>query len=458
MTLREFRPEAPGAVASGDSDFNPTPEGRTPDPASEAFFALHKGLRRQGPGSDATTRHLLGLAGPLPGRPRVLDLGCGPGPAALLLAAEIGAEVTAVDLHRPFLDELAAEAVARGITSIRTVCLSMIDLPFPDRSFDLIWAEGSVYNVGFDRALASWRRLLAPGGVLVVTECEWATETPSDEARSYWDRHYRLRDTESNIASAEALGYTVDDVHPLPDVDWFDDYYTPLAERAAVAAADPAMTAAVEATLEEITLRREHGPEYRYTGYILRPATESLVTEKETRSDMLTTPSWTTRQEAGADDRDAIREINLAAFPTRLEADLVDALRVDPEAWLPALSWISEAADGTVAGFALLTRCHVDGAPALALGPCAVRPEYQRTGAGSAAIRAALDKARETGENLVVVLGHATYYPRFGFTQASEFGIHASFDVPDENMMALALDSAGTVPSGTIRYAAPFGV
>ncbi|MDG4865538.1 transferase, partial [Streptomyces sp. T-3] len=51
----------------------------------EAFFTLHHGLPRQGPGSDATTRHLLSLAGPLPARPRVLDLGCGPGRAALLL-------------------------------------------------------------------------------------------------------------------------------------------------------------------------------------------------------------------------------------------------------------------------------------------------------------------------------------------------------------------------------------
>lgn len=175
---------------------------------------------------------------------------------------------------------------------------------------------------------------------------------------------------------------------------------------------------------------------------------------KEARTDMT---AWTTRLEDGPDDRRAIREINLAAFPTALEADLVDALRADAGAWLPWGSWIAEGAGGPT-GYALLTRCHVDGVPALALGPCAVPPGHQRTGAGSAAIRAALDAARSGGENLVLVLGHAGYYPRFGFTPASGYGIRAPFEVPDENMMALALDPGRPVPAGTIRYAAPFGV
>ncbi|MFG3436605.1 GNAT family N-acetyltransferase [Nonomuraea sp. NPDC047897] len=169
------------------------------------------------------------------------------------------------------------------------------------------------------------------------------------------------------------------------------------------------------------------------------------------------TTAWTTRSETTADLAE-IRTVNLAAFPTALEADLVEALRADPEAWIPGLSWVAEAPDGTIAGYALLTRCHVDGAPALALGPCAVRPEYQRHGAGSAAIRAALDAARALGENLVLVLGHAEYYPRFGFGPASGHAIRPPFDVEDKYMMALALDPARPVPAGTIRYPAAFGV
>ncbi|MFG1946223.1 GNAT family N-acetyltransferase [Nonomuraea sp. NPDC048826] len=166
---------------------------------------------------------------------------------------------------------------------------------------------------------------------------------------------------------------------------------------------------------------------------------------------------WIARPETAADVAE-IREINVAAFPTSEEADLVEALRADPEAWIPGLSWVAEAPGGGLAGFALLTRCHVDDAAALALAPCAVRPEFQRRGAGAAAIRAALDAARQQGENLVLVLGHADYYPRFGFTPAARHGIRPPFEVDDAYMMALALDPSRPVPSGTIRYPAAFGV
>ena len=166
--------------------------------------------------------------------------------------------------------------------------------------------------------------------------------------------------------------------------------------------------------------------------------------------------AWTTRAET-PDDVRAIRAVNLAAFPTSEEADLVDALRAS-DAWIDGLSIVAEDTEGTVVAHALLTRCHVDSAPALALAPCAVLPRVQRSGAGSAAIRAGLEAARAMGENLVLVLGHADYYPRFGFTAASTFGIRPSFDVPDDAMMALPLDPDAETPRGTIAYPKPFGV
>ncbi|MFD3436604.1 GNAT family N-acetyltransferase [Streptomyces sp. NPDC058685] len=411
----------------------------------DAFFALHHGLPRQGPGSDDTTRRLLALAslaGPLPAAPRVLDLGCGPGRAALLLAAEAGARVTAVDLHQPFLDELRQSAEARGLgDAISTVAADMADLPYPDGSFDLVWAESSAYSIGFDTALRRWRRLLAPGGALVVTECEWTTGTPSAAARAFWDQHYPLRTGGENIAAAVAAGYHVLGVHRQPESDW-EEYYGPLGARADAAdPSAPGMTEALAATREEIAVRRDLGTEYGYTGYALRAAD----------------PRWRTRPET-PDDVPAVRAVNASAFPTAEEAGLVDALRRDAGAWVPGMSYVAEAADGSVAAYALLTRCHVDDAPALALAPVAVSPEHQRGGAGQAVVRAVLDVARMRGEPLVLVLGHPDYYPRFGFEPASQYGIRPSFEVPDEAMMALALDGSSGVPRGTIRYPEAFGV
>ncbi|MFC7819990.1 MULTISPECIES: GNAT family N-acetyltransferase [unclassified Streptomyces] len=167
--------------------------------------------------------------------------------------------------------------------------------------------------------------------------------------------------------------------------------------------------------------------------------------------------TWITRAETGA-DVPAVRAIVRAAFPTPEEAALVDALRADPGAWIDGLSLVAVDDDDRPVGHALLTRCHIGDSPALCLAPVAVLPDHQRTGAGAAAVRAALAAAGRLGEHHVVVLGHPEYYPRFGFGRASAHGIGLTIDVPDEALMALTLDAAHPLPAGTVRYAAPFGI
>lgn len=101
-----------------------------------------------------------------------------------------------------------------------------------------------------------------------------------------------------------------------------------------------------------------------------------------------------------------------------------------------------------------------------------VRPENPADHRDAAAIRevllaawipelslaAATRRAEQGGENLVVVLGHAEYYPRFGFTPAAGAGVLAPFDVPPEAFMSLALDPARPVPQGLVGYPAAFGI
>jgi predicted N-acetyltransferase YhbS/ubiquinone/menaquinone biosynthesis C-methylase UbiE len=412
----------------------------------DVLFDLHHGLPRQGPGSDETTSRLLALAGPLPPRPRILDLGCGPGRSALVLAAATGGHVVGLDLHQPYLDQFLDAAGRAGVRDrVSVMRCSMDTLPFPDRSFDLVWCEGAAYTIGFATALDRWRRLLTPTARLVVTELELTGPSPAPATVDFWERRYPLRSHAANRETTTSAGYTVVAHHPLPESDWWTEYYDPLLDRLrGLDPTRPGAAAAAAETRAEIDLRRHHGGDYTYAGYVLRP------TEMDN-------PMWTARPET-PDDVAAIRAVNTAAFPTAEEADLVDALRADPRAWIDGLSIVAENEAGEVVGYALLTRCHVGGAPALALAPCAVLPDYQSKGAGSAAIRAGLDAARRLGEPLVVVLGHPAYYPRFGFTPASGFGIRAPFEAPDDAFLALSLDAARPTPTGLVEYPPAFGV
>jgi putative acetyltransferase len=159
--------------------------------------------------------------------------------------------------------------------------------------------------------------------------------------------------------------------------------------------------------------------------------------------------SWNTRVELES-DLETIRDITRDAFGRQFEVDFLDAHRADPNAWIPGLMFVATGPDDRPVAYALLTRCHVGDVPILSLGPVAVLPAYQRQGAGDAAVRAALATARERTEPAAVVLGHDTYYPRFGFRPATGFGIHhPKYDGP--HLMAIALGD-DPVPAGPLTY------
>ncbi|GAA3115341.1 putative N-acetyltransferase YhbS [Kribbella aluminosa] len=159
--------------------------------------------------------------------------------------------------------------------------------------------------------------------------------------------------------------------------------------------------------------------------------------------------SWNTRVETES-DVETLRDITRDAFGREFEVGFLDAHRAEPAAWIPGLMFVATTPDDRPVAYALLTRCHVGDVPILSLGPVAVLPAYQRRGAGGAAVRAALATARDRVEPAVVVLGHAEYYPRFGFRQATGFGIHhPQYDGP--NLMALALGDHA-VPQGDLTY------
>ncbi len=148
----------------------------------------------------------------------------------------------------------------------------------------------------------------------------------------------------------------------------------------------------------------------------------------------------------------AVHRVNESAFETHLEVDLVDALRQQE----PAVLSLVAIRDGSVVGHIMFSPVSLSEHPGLrimGLAPMAVAPPHQRDGVGSALVRAGLERCKELGYGAVVVLGHPEYYPRFGFSPASRFGIGCEYDVPDDVFMMLELQPGsldGT--SGVIRY------
>lgn len=155
------------------------------------------------------------------------------------------------------------------------------------------------------------------------------------------------------------------------------------------------------------------------------------------------------RPEDGA-DFGAIRTVNREAFGTVAEADLVDALRANGDA---ALSLVAENDSGVV-GHILFSRLPIRASTrdvaAVALAPMSVLPQWHRCGAGSALVRAGLDRCREAGLEAVVVLGHPAYYPRFGFSARLAAPLQAPFSGPA--FMALELVPGALSAGGVVRY------
>lgn len=166
-------------------------------------------------------------------------------------------------------------------------------------------------------------------------------------------------------------------------------------------------------------------------------------------------------------DVEAVQAVVAAAFarpeaPRQLpmEVGLLDQLRTDP-GWLPALSLVAvepgdgELADDSIIGQVVCTRGAVDGAPALGLGPLAVRPDRQGQGVGSALIRAVLGAADALGEPLVALLGEPVYHSRFGFRPSSRYGIAPPDPRWGDHFQVRPLAGQHTL-EGTFTYAGPF--
>ena len=160
-----------------------------------------------------------------------------------------------------------------------------------------------------------------------------------------------------------------------------------------------------------------------------------------------------------AEDIGAIRKLNKKAFKGNDESKLIDAIR-GSDGFIPGLSLAAEK-DGKIVGHILFSPVKIKGpagaAPALALAPMAVLPAFQNQGIGTELVKRGLEECRKLGHKIVVVVGHAGYYPRFGFVKAGEKGLQLPFEAPDEIFMVIELvPGALSEVKGTVEYPPAF--
>ena len=144
--------------------------------------------------------------------PRILDIGCGSGIPTMELAKSSDGEITAIDTSQTALDRLASKINKAGLTNrVKTEKRSMLNMDFPKESFDIIWAEGSISVIGFERGIKEWRRFLKTGGFLVV--------------------HDDLGNLTEKREQISQCGYELVDHFILSEDIWWNEYYAPLEKR-----------------------------------------------------------------------------------------------------------------------------------------------------------------------------------------------------------------------------------
>lgn len=188
------------------------------------FFSY---MERQGPGSPEVTLKALGFTGNLTDQSLIADIGCGTGGQTRVLAKHAPGQITGLDFFPGFIDIFNRNARLSGLQErVKGIVGSMDNLPFAEESLDLIWSEGAIYNIGFERGLNEWRKYLKKGGYIAVSESSWFTDERPAEINDFWMNSYPEIDTIPNqIARIHKAGYLPVAAFILPETCWTEHYF-----------------------------------------------------------------------------------------------------------------------------------------------------------------------------------------------------------------------------------------
>ncbi len=189
----------------------------------------YSGVERQGPGSPEVTIKALSFIDNLTSESRIADLGCGTGGQTMVLAKNAPGQITGIDIFQKFIDLFNRNAGELNLQDrVKGVVGSMDKLSFQNEELDLIWSEGAIYNIGFERGLKEWRELLKTGGYIAVTEASWFTEERPAEIEEFWMDAYPGIDTIPNqLGQMQKAGYMPVASFILPENCWTEHFYDP---------------------------------------------------------------------------------------------------------------------------------------------------------------------------------------------------------------------------------------
>ncbi len=186
-------------------------------------------LERQGPGGSEETIRALGFINNLSNKTKIADLGCGTGFQTMVLAENTEATITALDLYAGSIDKLNCEAGKRGLQiRVKGIVGSMDNLPFQNEEFDIIWSEGAIANIGFEKGLNHWKNFLKKDGYIAVTYESWFTDERPAEIEKWWmDAVPEIDTIGHNISIMQKTGYIPVAAFTLPENCWIDNYFIP---------------------------------------------------------------------------------------------------------------------------------------------------------------------------------------------------------------------------------------
>ncbi|NDV78236.1 class I SAM-dependent methyltransferase [Dysgonomonas sp. 511] len=186
-----------------------------------------KHLNRQGPGSLQVTKQALSYIDNLSQVKNMADIGCGTGTQTLTLATNTNAHITAIDLIPEMIEVMDTRIVDAGMSDrITTIVGSMDNLPFEESLLDLMWAEGSIYGIGYERGMNEWHKYLKTGGYIAVSEATWFTNERPAEIEEFWNENYPEIDTAPvKIRQMQDAGYTPVAYFKLPEYTWIDCFF-----------------------------------------------------------------------------------------------------------------------------------------------------------------------------------------------------------------------------------------